>query len=123
MHTSDQRHYIIYTDKYIEFAHHIFNVFRAEKIHYTCIEIRLILLYLTLNVSLYGIGVDDTSFEMSDYGTVLTLAQRYVGFIQKLQPSGPYYLRSKKFYRSAMDDSSYRLNFDLGKKNEIHHHS
>jgi hypothetical protein len=21
-----------------------------------------------------------------------------------------------------MDDSSYRLNFDLGKKNEIHHH-
>ena len=23
----------------------------------------------------------------------------------------------------SMDDSSYRLNFDLGKKNEIHHHS
>jgi hypothetical protein len=22
-----------------------------------------------------------------------------------------------------MDDSSYRLNFDLGKKNKIHHHS
>ncbi len=22
-----------------------------------------------------------------------------------------------------MDDSSYRRNFDLGKKNEIHHHS
>ena len=22
-----------------------------------------------------------------------------------------------------MDDSSYRLNFDLGKKNEIHHYS
>ena len=24
---------------------------------------------------------------------------------------------------SSMDDSSYRLNFDLGKKNKIHHHS
>ena len=24
---------------------------------------------------------------------------------------------------ASMDDSSYRLNFDLGKKNEIHHHS
>jgi hypothetical protein len=24
---------------------------------------------------------------------------------------------------SAMDDSSYRLNFDQGKKNEIQHHS
>jgi hypothetical protein len=23
----------------------------------------------------------------------------------------------------SMDDSSYRLNFDLGKKNKIHHHS
>jgi hypothetical protein len=22
-----------------------------------------------------------------------------------------------------MDDSSYRLNFDMGKKNKIHHHS
>jgi hypothetical protein len=25
--------------------------------------------------------------------------------------------------RTVMDDSSYRLNFDLGKKNKIHHHS
>jgi secreted trypsin-like serine protease len=25
--------------------------------------------------------------------------------------------------RTKMDDSSYRLNFDLGKKNEIQHHS
>ncbi len=24
---------------------------------------------------------------------------------------------------TLMDDSSYRRNFDLGKKNEIHHHS
>jgi hypothetical protein len=26
-------------------------------------------------------------------------------------------------YVVLMDDSSYRLNFDLGKKNKIHHHS
>ena len=28
-----------------------------------------------------------------------------------------------KTLRTIMDDSSYRLNFDLGKKNEIHHYS
>ena len=28
-----------------------------------------------------------------------------------------------EFLTLTMDDSSYRLNFDLGKKNEIHHHS
>jgi thioesterase domain-containing protein len=43
-------------------------------------------------MALYGIGVDDASFEKSDYGTVFTLAQRYVDFIRKIQPRGPYYL-------------------------------
>ena len=43
-------------------------------------------------ISLYGIGVDDTSIEKSDYGTVLTLARRYVDLIRKIQPSGPFYL-------------------------------
>ena len=27
------------------------------------------------------------------------------------------------FHELSIDDSSYRLNFDLGKKNQIHHHS
>jgi hypothetical protein len=30
---------------------------------------------------------------------------------------------SHKNILAIMDDSSYRLNFDLGKKNKIHHHS
>ena len=30
---------------------------------------------------------------------------------------------SFRFECITMDDSSYRLNFDLGKKNKIHHHS
>jgi hypothetical protein len=32
-------------------------------------------------------------------------------------------LSVKAWFILAMDDSSYGLNFDLGKKNKIHHHS
>ncbi|CAB3989462.1 Phthiocerol synthesis polyketide synthase type I [Paramuricea clavata] len=52
---------------------------------------------ISTNIALYGIGVDDASFEKSDYGTVFTLAQRYVDFIQKIQPRGPYYLAGYSF--------------------------
>ena len=44
------------------------------------------------NIALYGIGLDDTSIEKSEYGTVLTLARRYIDLIRKFQSSGPYYL-------------------------------
>ncbi|XP_028415494.1 uncharacterized protein LOC114538524 [Dendronephthya gigantea] len=50
-----------------------------------------------VHIALYGIGVDDTSFQKSDYGTVLTLAQRYVDLIKKIQPSGPFYLAGYSF--------------------------
>jgi hypothetical protein len=30
---------------------------------------------------------------------------------------------SLRYEANTMDDSGYRLNFDLGKKNKIHHHS
>ncbi|XP_028418839.1 uncharacterized protein LOC114544380 [Dendronephthya gigantea] len=49
------------------------------------------------HVALYGIGVDDTSFERSEYGTVLTLARRYVDLIKKIQPEGPFYLAGYSF--------------------------
>jgi hypothetical protein len=32
-------------------------------------------------------------------------------------------MRATHVERESMDDSSYRLNFDQGKKNEIQHHS
>ena len=54
-----------------------------------------IIIFLSLfqtNVALYGIGVEDTFFEKSEYGSVMSLAQRYVGFIQNIQSRGPYYL-------------------------------
>ena len=50
------------------------------------------------HVALYGIGVDDTSFQKSDYGTVPTLARRYVDLIKKIQPNGPFYLGKNSLY-------------------------
>ncbi|XP_028418020.1 uncharacterized protein LOC114542749 [Dendronephthya gigantea] len=49
------------------------------------------------HVALYGIGVNDTSFESSEYGSVLTLARRYVGLIKEIQPEGPFYLAGYSF--------------------------
>ncbi len=31
--------------------------------------------------------------------------------------------KNKERFKGAVDDSSYRLNLDLGKKNKIHHYS
>lgn len=46
--------------------------------------------------------MEDTSFKKSEYGSVMSLAQRYVGLIQNIQPCGPFYLGkytvSNKFY-------------------------
>ena len=52
------------------------------------------MLYFVLqtSVSLYGIGEEDNLPEKSKYGSVMSLAQRYVGLIQNMQPRGPYYL-------------------------------
>ena len=36
---------------------------------------------------------------------------------------GTCFAGQRKLIERVIDDSSYRLNFDLGKKNKIHHHS
>ncbi|XP_028397228.1 non-reducing polyketide synthase cla3-like [Dendronephthya gigantea] len=65
-------------------------------------------------IALYGIGVDDTSIEKSDYGTVLTLARRYVDLIRKIQPSGPFYLAGYSFGGMV----AYEMASELKRNNE-----
>ena len=47
-------------------------------------------------VALYGIGVDESTCEINDYGTVSGLAKRYVRLIQEIQPNGPYNLGKRR---------------------------
>ena len=43
-------------------------------------------------VALYSIGLDDSTYQTSAYGTVQVLGKRYLELIQKEQPRGPYYI-------------------------------
>ena len=60
-----------------------------------------------------------TDVAMNEIATNLS-AVRYVPVMQPRHRGNT--IQSQRSHL-LMDDSSYRLNFDLGKKNKIHHHS